>query len=165
VNWITEFFRAIPEALRALYFHGDPAGAGQGWWGFVILAIWGIFFIAIPIALAKRFAGEREWLTATMGSIAGLAILWWIFGIIPSAWVYYADANQAILGDRIIPTEFTPFGIPVATNFYEVIRDTIVVVWHLVALAAVVWAALAVQKRFPRTLAPGEDKRDPGGYR
>jgi hypothetical protein len=165
LNWFVEFFRAIPEVLEALYYHGDPSGAGQGWWGFVILAIWGIFLTAIPLFLALRFAGKREWLTVTMASLAGLSIFWWVFGIIPSAWVYFVDGNAAVLADRVIPTSFAPFGIPIATNLYHVIRDTVVVVWHLIIGVGLVIAALAIQKRYPRTLASGEERRDPGGYR
>lgn len=164
LSWIVDFFRALPEAGLALWEFGDPQGAGQGWWGVIIFLIWGVFLIAIPLGIAKRTYGEREWVCVTMGSVGALGVLWWVFGIIPSAWVYFVDANAAILADDIIPTSFTPAGIPIAENLYQVIRDLVVVVWHLVALGAVFWFIIDFQKRFPRTMAPGEEKRASGGY-
>jgi hypothetical protein len=166
LSWFGDFFRALPDAGRALWEFGDPQGAGQGIWGIIILLIWGLLLIGVPLAIAKRAHGrEREWLTVSMACVAGTAALWWIFGVIPSAWVYYVDANSAILADDVIPTSFAPWGIPIATNLYQVIRDSVVVVWHLVAFGAIFWFALAFQKRYPRTLAAGEDKRVSGGYR
>lgn len=164
LSWIVDFFRALPEAGLALWEFGDPQGAGQGWWGIIILLIWGVFLIGIPLAVAKRTYGEREWVSVTMGSVAGLAALWWIFGVIPSAWVYFVDGNAPILADDIIPTSFAPWGIPIAENLYQVIRDLVVVIWHGIAFVAVFWAAFEFQKRYPRTLATGEEKRASGGY-
>lgn len=170
MSWLGDFFGAIPEALRALYEFGDPGGVGNGWWGFVIAAIWGIGLCAVPLAIAYRTYGEREWISATMGTIGGFTVLWWVFGVLPSAWLYYADANKEVLQDRIIPTSFTlainGVYFPIATNLYDVIRDTVVVVQHLIALGVVFWAALALQKRFPKQLAAGEEKSEStGGYK
>lgn len=168
LSWFGEFFRALPEALRALYDFGDPSGVGQGWWGVVIALIWGIGLTAVPLAIAHLTYGKREWVSATMGVIGGLSIFWWVYGILPSAWMYFVDSSQEILSDRVIPTSltFTIGGVhfPVATNLYDVIRDLVVVVQHLIALVATFWAAIALQKRFPRTLAPGEGPRESGGY-
>jgi hypothetical protein len=168
LSWFADFFRALPDAFRALYQFGDPSNVGQGWWGIVIALIWAVPLTAVPLLIAKRTYGRREWVSATMGTVGGLAILWWIFGILPSAWIYFVDSNKEILSDRIIPTSFAPtvFGttFPVATNLYDVIRDLVVVVEHLIAFGAVFWAASAIQRRYPRTLAPGEDRPEPGGY-
>lgn len=170
LSWFGDFFGAIPDALRALYEFGDPSGVGNGWWGIVIALIWGVGLCAIPLAIAYRTYGERDWISATMGALGGFTILWWLFGILPSAWLYYADANKEILQDRVIPTSLTltinGVYFPIATNLYDVIRDTVVVVQHLIALAVVFWAAFAVQKRFPKQLAPGEERAEStGGYK
>lgn len=168
MGWFGDFFGALPDALRALYQFGDPNGTGQGWWGVVIALIWGVGLTAIPLAIARMTYGKREWVSATMGVIGGLSIFWWVYGILPSAWTYFVDSNEEILAGRVIPTSltFTIGGVyfPVATNLYDVIRDLVVVVQHLIALAATFWAAIALQKRFPRTLAPGESPRESGGY-
>lgn len=170
MSWFADFFGAIPEALRALYFFGDPSTRGQGWWGFLILGIWAVFLIALPLAVAVRSARRgHEWVAATMGAVGGLGVLWWVFGILPSAFIYYVDSSKEVLADRMIPTSFAPtiggVTFPIATNLYDVIRDLVVVVWHLVALGAVVVAALQVQKRFPKNLAAGEERREAGGYK
>lgn len=164
-SWFGEFFGAVPDALRAAYEFGDPAGLGRGWMAILVTFIWAVPLALVPLTIAKRTYGEREWLSATMGCVGGLAVLWWVFGILPSAFLYYVDANRAILGDAIIPTSFAPWGIPIATNLYQVIRDVAVVTQHAVAFGAFFWLALAMQKRFPRTLAPGEERRESGGYK
>ncbi|MDP9021274.1 MAG: hypothetical protein M3N57_00945 [Actinomycetota bacterium] len=170
LSWFVDFFRALPEAFRALYEFGDPSNVGNGWWGFVIVAIWGVFIIGLPLAVAHVTYQKREWVSATMGAIAGMGVLWWVFGILPSAWIYFVDSNKEILEDRIIPTSLRiPVGggnyLDVATDLYQVLRDLVVVGWHLVAIGALLWAAVAIQKRLPKPLAPGEERREPGGYR
>ncbi len=168
LSWFGEFFRALPDALRALYDFGDPSGIGQGWWGVVIALIWGIGLTALPLLIARRTYGKHEWVSATMGVIAALSVAWWVYGILPSAWIYFVDSNKEVLQDRIIPTSFAPnmgsMELDIATNLYQVIRDLVVVIEHLIALAATIWAAIAIQKRFPRTLASGEERPESGGY-
>ncbi len=168
LDWIGDFFGAIPDAFRALYQFGDPSSVGNGWWGIVIAVIWFGPLVALPLFIARRTYGEHEWVSAFMGAVAGLAVLWWIFGILPSAWIYFVDSNKEILADRVIPTSLT-FDIggvhfPLATNFYDVLRDLVVVVEHLIALVAVIWAAFKIQERYPRTLVSGEEKPESGGY-
>lgn len=169
-SWFGQFFGAFPEALRVLYEFGDPASEGRGWWGFLILGIWAVAIVAVPLGVAKLTYGKHEWISATMGALGGLGILWWVFGILPSAWVYFVDSNEEILENSIIPTSLRiPLGgdryLPVATDLYEVLRDVGVVIEHVIALGAVVWAALAIQRRFPRRLVPGEERLESGGYR
>lgn len=169
-SWFGEFFSTLDEALVALWEFGDPSGLGRGWWGLLILAIWGIFLIGLPLLIARRTYGEHEWVSATMGVLGGLSILWWVFGILPSAWIYYVDSAAETLGGPIIPeslgiTFSNGYRLDIASNFYEVFRDLVVVVQHLIALVGVFYAALKLQERFPRTLAEGETKPDAGGYR
>ncbi len=168
LSWFGDFFRALPEAFRALYEFGDPSGVGQGWWGVVIALIWGIGLTALPLLVAKWTYGKHEWVSATMGVIAALSIAWWIYGILPSAWIYFVDSNKEILQHRMIPGSFAPnigaTELDIATDLYVVIRDLVVVVEHLIALAATIWAAIAIQRRFPRTLASGEERPESGGY-
>jgi hypothetical protein len=177
LSWFGDFFSTLPDALRALYQFGDPSGVGEGWWGIVILLIWGVLLTALPLYVAKITYGKREWVSATMGVIAGLSIFWWVYGILPSAWIYFLDANQEVLSGPIIPDSIRiPMGwapwapdadytLDVATNFYEVVRDLVVVLEHLVAFAITFWAALRIQKKLPKTLVPGEVKPEAGGYK
>jgi hypothetical protein len=179
-SWFGDFFATIPDALRALWEFGDPSGVGQGWWGLVILLIWGVGLTAVPLYVAKITYGKREWVSATMGVIAGLSIFWWVYGILPSAWIYYLDSAQETLSGTIFPASagitgpISIFGwtivpadyrIDIASNLYQVIRDLVVVIEHLVAFALTFWLALRIQKRLPKSLAPGEVKPDAGGYK
>lgn len=168
-DWFSNFLETIPAALRALYEFGDPAGLGQGWWGLLILLIWGVAFVAVPLYIARRTYGEHEWVSATMGVIAGLAVLWWVFGILPSAWIYYLDSNQEILEGAIIPGSigltFGDYRLDIASDFYVVVRDLVVVIEHLVAFVLVFWAAFRIQKALPKTLVSGETRPESGGYK
>ena len=177
LSWFGEFFSTLPDALRAFWEFGDPSGVGDGWWGVVILLIWGILLTAVPLYIAKITYGKREWVSATMGVVAGLSIFWWVYGILPSAWIYFLDANQEVLAGPIIPDSMViPMGwapwapgpdytLDVATNLYEVIRDIVVVLEHLVAFVITFWLALRIQKQYPKSLAPGEVKPEAGGYK
>ena len=168
-SWFGDFFSALPDALRALYEFGDPESLGRGWWGFLIVAIWAVFLVAVPLVLAKRWYGDKEWMSASMGVIAATSVSWWIYGIIPSAWIYYVDSNKEILEDVIIPTSLTitigSFHWDLMSNFYEVVRDSVVVLETTVATAAMIIIGVRIQERYPRTLAPGEVKPEAGGYK
>ena len=179
-GWFREFFGAMPEAGQALYEFGDPDSLGRGWWGILIVLIWGIFMIAIPLLVADRTAGKHEWVSASMGTLGGLSVLWWLFGVLPSAWIYYLDSSKEILQGTVIPesvgyTLQNPFlwfpegyriGIDTFTNnFYLVVRDTVVVIEHVLAFILMFRAARWIQERHPRGLAEGEVRPDAGGYR
>ncbi|MFT5223190.1 MAG: hypothetical protein ACI867_001504 [Glaciecola sp.] len=170
LSWFGDFFAALPDAMRGLYEFGDPSGVGNGWWGFVILFIWGVPLTAIPLYLAKKWYGKHEWASATMGVIAALSIMWWAFGILPSAWIYFMDSNKEVLAGAIIPESagltFGEYRIDIASNLFTVIRDIVVVVEHLVAFVLTFWLALRIQKQLPsKTLASGEIKPESGGYK
>jgi hypothetical protein len=169
-SWFGDFFRTIPDALYALWQFGDPSALGRGWWGVVIMGVWGIFLIGGPLVIARLTQGKHEWVSASMGVLAGLSGLWWVFGILPSAWIYYLDGSQEILEGTIIPASagFTfanGYRLDIASNLYTVIRDLVVVLQMTVGIVLMFWGALKLQERFPRGLAEGETKPDPGGYR
>lgn len=180
LSWFAEFFRTLPAVGEALWEFGDPSGRGQGWWGIAILLIWGVGLVGVPLMIAKRTYQEREWVSATMGVIAALAVAWWVYGILPSAWVYFVDSNQEILEGTIIPASagitgpiavfgqtLVPDGyrLALADDLYTVVRDLVVVVQHLVAFGLTFWAAMRIQDRLPKTLASGETRSESGGYK
>jgi hypothetical protein len=159
VNVIGDFFANLPAAMAALWEFGD---------GFV-----GVILMGASIAMVVGFSfaayqlRERQgWLASVFGSMAVLVALWWLLGIIPSAWVYFADAQKDLLAGAIIPSAITIGGLEVATNFYNVFRDTIVLVEATVVLIAGTLLIFAIQKRLPGGLAEGE-QRGPttGGYK
>ena len=168
--WFGDFFAAIPDAIYALYQFGDPSGIGQGWWGFVALIIWGVGLTAVPLFIASRTQGTHEWVSASMGAIAGLSVVWWVFGVLPSAWIYYLDGSQELLEGTIIPASLgytfeSGYRLNLMSNFYGVVRDSVVVLEHVSVVVVLVSAARRIQERYPRGLAEGETKPDPGGYR
>lgn len=170
LDWFGEFFATLPAALRELYEFGDPSQRGQGWWGLVIFVVWAVVFTLVPLLIARATYGKREWVSATMGVVAGLSIFWWIFGILPSAWIYFLDASSELLSGPIIPASVgitlpNGYRLDLMSNFYQVVRDTVVVLEHLVAFVLVIWGAIRLQRRFPRTLATGETRPESGGYK
>lgn len=179
-NWFGEFFSTLDDAAFALWQFGDPSGVGQGWWGLVILAIWGIGLVAVPLLIAKQTYKKHDWVSATMGVMAAFAVSWWLFGILPSAWIYYLDSSSEILKGPIIPASvgitgpieigswvIIPDGyrLDLMSNFYDVFRDLVVVIQQIAALSLVFWGALRIQKRYPKTLVSGETRPDAGGYK
>lgn len=170
LSWFGEFFSTLPDALVALWEFGDPMSRGDGWWGIVILLIWGVFLIALPLLIAKRTYRTHEWVSATMGVVAGLSIFWWVYGILPSAWIYYVDGAKETLAGPIIPESVgitlpSGYRLDLMSNFYEVVRDLVVVIEHLVAFVITFWAALKIQEKYPKTLVSGESRPESGGYK
>ena len=159
MNVIGDFFATLPAALSALWEFGD---------GFV-----GVILMGASIAMVAGFAfaayqlRERQgWLSSLFGSMAVLVALWWLLGIIPSAWVYFADSQKDLLAGAIIPSAITVGGLEVASNFYNVFRDTIVLLESTVVLIAGTFLIFAIQKRFPGGLAEGEERGPTtGGYK
>jgi hypothetical protein len=154
-----EFFAALPDALRAFWdFGGGLVG--------VLLMGGSIVLIAVFCMLAFQLRNRLGWTSALFGSMAVLLALWWLIGIIPSAWVYFADSQKDLLAGRIIPEAVTIGGLEVASNFYNVFRDSIVMIEGAIVLGIGVAVMLAVQKRFPKGLAEGEERGPTsGGYK
>lgn len=149
-----EFFGALPLALRALWSFGD------GFQGLAIMLGY-LAMAAVFTFLALKLRPVRGWLSSIFGIMAVTIAFFWGFGILPSAWVYFADGNRAILEGTVIPA-----ALPGASNFYTVFRDTVVMVETGVAVAVFVVVALAIQRRYPRTLMEGEEAGPKsGGYK
>jgi hypothetical protein len=159
MNWIGEFFRAIPDAFVAWWeFSG-------GLFGLAVL-FGSIALLALFTGLAYQLREQYGWLSALFGSLAAMLALWWLMGIVPSAWVYFVDAEQELLAGRLIPEAIVLGDLEVASDFYNVFRDSVVMVMGTVVLVGVFWFALAFQKRFPKSLAEGEDRGPTtGGYK
>lgn len=156
---ISEFIFSIDDVLAALWDFGN---------GFAGLAvtIGSIVLVALFVLAAQRTRDDYGWISAICGGCAATVAGLWAFGILPSAWVYFMDGTKDVLSDQVVPSkiaigEFTIFG-----NFYQVFRDSIVMVETIVAMGAFAALALWVQKRYPRSLAEGEETREQsGGYK
>lgn len=154
MDFIGEFFRAAPEALVALWDFADGFRGLAVTLGSAVLA-------ALFVLVALQLRDRSGWLSSIFGMMGGTIVLWWLFGILPSAWVYFADGRQEVLAGRIIPES-----LPLMDNFYELFRDLVVATETGIAIGLVVVAALWIQKRYPRSLAEGEEARpQSGGYK
>lgn len=154
MDWLGDFFRALPQALSALWSFGG---------GFEGLAIMLGYLIAalVFIFLAFKLRPTRGWLSSIFGVMAITIGMFWGFGIVPSAWVYYADGQRELLEGTVIPA-----ALPGATNFYEVFRDSVVMGFTILGVAVFCVAAMAIQRRFPRALVEGEEAGPKtGGYK
>jgi hypothetical protein len=159
MNWIGEFFATLPDAMVALWEFGD------GFIG-VALMVASLVLLALFCLLAYRLRETQGWLSALFGAMAALLSSWWLLGILPSAWVYFADSQSELLADQIIPSQIIVGSLEVATNFYNVFRDSIVLVQGAIVVVGYFALALILQKRFPGGLAEGEERGPTtGGYK
>lgn len=170
LEWFGEFFAALPEVGRALYRFGDPQNLGRGWIGAAIMLLWIGPLMALPLWIAKKTYGTREWVSATMGVIAGSTFLWWLHGVLPHGWIQFMESNENILSGRVIPASAgidisEDFRLDIASNLYAVIVESVVGLLMIAGIAVSLWAVLRMQRSYPKTLAPGETKPESGGYK
>lgn len=156
MEYIKQFFRTLPEVAVAFW------DFIEGFYGLAVLAVSLVLFALFAfLAWRWREGGRHGWLSTIMGAMAGTVAFWWIFGILPSAFVYFTDAERDLLEGTVMPT-----AIPGADNFFEVFRDLVFAGFQGLALLLFIVAAVWIQKRYPRALAEGEEKEpSTGGYK
>lgn len=92
--------------------------------------------------------GER-WISASLVSFGIFVVLIVTMAIIPSFWLYFADGTLQWTGQLL-----------------QIVRDIIVSGYYVVALVVLGAGVLIYQKRNPKVLISGEDKREAtGGYK
>jgi hypothetical protein len=170
VEWFGEFFRALPEAGRALYQFGDPQALGRGYLGLAVMALWFGPLLALPLLVAKMTYGKHEWVSATMGCLAAGSALWWLHGILPHAWIQFTENSVGILEGRVIPASAgidisEDYRIDIASNLYNVVTESVVAGLMIGGIAITLFAFLRIQRMLPKTLAAGETKPESGGYK
>jgi chromate transport protein ChrA len=154
VEVISQFFRTLPEAVAALWTFAD------GFYGLAVTVV-SVVLTAALLFFAKAWRDTHSWLSATFGMMAGFVAFWWAFGILPSALIYYLDGNRGLLEGTVLPG-----ALPLMDNAYQVTRDTLVVIETALAIVAFSMLAAAIQRRYPRTLAEGEERGPTtGGYK
>lgn len=159
MDWIGEFFRTLPSVFWAAWQFGS-GGLGLG------VTIGSIVLTAGFLKAAERQREDHGWLSALWGSMAATIAAFWVFGVLPSAWVYFADGQQDLMADQVIPSQIGIGSWVIASNFYQVARDSVVIVETFVAMAAFAVVAFRLQKRYPGSLAEGEESRpQSGGYK
>ena len=81
--------------------------------------------------------------------------------VIPSFWLYFADGTLKWTGKFTVPYGLGELVLPM-----QAVRDVIVVLWYGAVLTAFGLAVRAYNRRNPKTLPAGEEKREAtGGYK
>jgi hypothetical protein len=159
VEWVGEFFSTLPQVGSALW------AFMRGWVGVAIIIGSGAMMIGFGLA-AVILRDKFGWLSAIFGMMSATVAAWWAFGIIPSAWIYFADGQRDLMENTVIPGTLGTPRFMIATNFYQVFRDLVVIMETQIAMVVFAIIALQIQKRFPRALAEGEEARpQSGGYK
>ena len=104
--------------------------------------------------------GQR-WVRLVLVTMAIWVLLFVTMAVIPSFWLYFADGTLKWTGKITVPYGFGELSLP-----QQAVRDVIVVLWYGLALTGFGLAIRAWNKRNPRTLPTGEEKREAtGGYK
>ena len=104
--------------------------------------------------------GER-WIKLTLVTMGLWAALFVTMAVIPSFWLYFADGTLKWTGTFAIPYGFGELTLPM-----QAVRDVIVVIWYGLALGVFGLGVHLYNKRNPKTLPSGEEKREAtGGYK
>jgi len=110
--------------------------------------------------LRPRDEGQR-WVSLTLVMMAIWLAMFVAMAIVPSWWLYFADGTLKWTGNFHLNLGFRKL-----TMQQKVIRDTIVLIWYGVALAAFGVGIRIYNQKKPKVLPPGEEKREAtGGYR
>jgi len=104
--------------------------------------------------------GER-WVSLTLLMMALWVGLFVTMAVIPSWFLYYADGVLKWTYTFRLSLGFRTLTLPM-----QAVRDVVVVTWYGVVLVAGGLAVRAYNKRNPKVLPTGEDKREAtGGYK
>jgi hypothetical protein len=104
--------------------------------------------------------GER-WVSLVLVMMAIWIGMFITMAVIPSFWLYFADGTLKWTGKFHLP-----LGVRTLTLPMQAVRDTIVVIWYGLVLTAAGLAVRAYNRRNPKLLPPGEEKREvTGGYK
>ena len=103
----------------------------------------------------------EHWVKLVLVTMGTWVVLFVTMAVIPSFWLYFADGTLKWTGT------FTVFyGLGELELRMQTVRDVIVVIWYGVALAGFGLAVHLYNKRNPKTLPTGEEKREAtGGYK
>lgn len=122
---------------------------------FLVAFFGAIVMVLVIVAFGKRRPAGTPllWGEALLGSVYIFASLFVAFGMVPHQWLDHADKDLGWSRDKLL---FGPGGIlkPVSaggwnpiTLQYQAIRDTVVIVLHLIFLGLFIFVAIWWQKR------------------
>jgi hypothetical protein len=113
------------------------------------------------VSLGRPKNEAERWLSLSLVMLALTAGLFVTMAVIPSFWLYFADGVLKWTGKFTVPLGIRTLVLP-----QQAIRDTIVVLWYGLVLVAAGLGVRAYNRRSPKVLPSGEDKREAtGGYK
>jgi hypothetical protein len=116
---------------------------------------------ARDVALSRPKDEGGRWVVLTLIMMGIWIALFITMAVIPSYWLYFADGTLKWTGKFELPLGFRTLSLPM-----QAVRDVIVVIWYGVVLVAAGLAVRAYNKRNPKVLPSGEEKREAtGGYK
>jgi hypothetical protein len=102
-----------------------------------------------------------RWVALTLVTMGIWIALFITMAVIPSYWLYFADGTLKWTGKLEVPLGFRTLTLPM-----QAVRDVVVLIWYTVALVAAGLAIRVYNKRNPKVLPAGEEKREvTGGYK
>jgi hypothetical protein len=113
------------------------------------------------VSLARPKDEGARWVVLTLVMMGIWIALFVTMAVIPSFWLYFADGTLKWTGKFELPLGFRTLELPM-----QAVRDVIVVVWYGVVLGAAGLAIRMYNRRNPKVLPSGEEKREvTGGYK
>jgi hypothetical protein len=104
--------------------------------------------------------GER-WVALILVMMGIWIALFVTMAVVPSFWLYFADGTLKWTGKFSVPLGIRTLSLPM-----QAVRDVVVVVWYGVVLGAAGLLIRAYNRRNPKVLPAGEEKREAtGGYK
>jgi hypothetical protein len=113
------------------------------------------------VSLARpKNEGER-WFALALLMLGLTAALFVTMAVVPSWWLYFADGTLKWTRNFTLPLGVRKVVLPM-----KVVRDTIVLIWYGLVLVSAGLAVRVYNRRNPKVLPSGEEKREAtGGYR
>jgi hypothetical protein len=113
------------------------------------------------VSLARPKDEGQRWLVLALLMLALTAGLFVTMAVVPSWWLYFADGTLKWTGKFTVPLGVRKLVLPM-----QAVRDVIVVTWYGLVLVAAGLGVRVYNRRNPKVLPSGEDKREAtGGYR
>jgi len=113
------------------------------------------------VSLVRPKDEGGRWVYLSLVMLGLWLALFVTMAVIPSWFLYFADGVLKWTYTFRLRLGFRTIALPM-----QAVRDTVVVVWYGVVLTAAGLAVRAFNKRNPKVLPTGEDKREAtGGYK
>jgi hypothetical protein len=113
------------------------------------------------VSLRRPKDEGEHWVVLVLVTMGIWIALFVTMAVIPSFWLYFADGTLKWTGKFEVPLGIRTLSLPM-----QVVRDVVVVVWYGVVLGAAGLAIRAYNRRNPKVLQSGEEKREAtGGYK